>query len=92
MLKNIEEVLSNLKGARKRRNKSVVELTAIGTFLHNIYNGVENILKRILKSKSIEIPKSDIWYKDFMDLTWKRIQWKIWLLIFHRYGLNFYRG
>ena len=56
---NVEIALSNLKKAMDREEKSVVELAAIGTFLHNIYNGIENILKQILKTKDIEVSKSD---------------------------------
>ena len=40
---NVEKALDNLRGAMERREKSVVELAAIATFLHNIYNGIENI-------------------------------------------------
>ena len=31
-------------------------MAAIGTFLHNIYNGVENILKQIIVAKGGELP------------------------------------
>ena len=41
----------------------------MGTFLHNIYNGIENILKQILKAKDVEIPKSDTWHKDLLNLS-----------------------
>lgn len=66
---NVEIALSNLKKAMARKEKSVIELAAIGTFLHNIYNGIENILKQILKAKDVEIPKSDTWHKDLLNLS-----------------------
>ena len=55
---NVEIALDNLFFAWERQDKSVVELAAVGTFLHNIYNGMGNILKRIILSKDIEIPNS----------------------------------
>ena len=66
---NVEIALGNLKEALSRKEKSVVELAAIGTFLHNVYNGIENILKQILKAKNTEIPKSDTWHKDILNLS-----------------------
>lgn len=66
---NVEMVLSNLKDAMARKEKSVIELAAIGTFLHNIYNGIENILKQILNAKNVEIPKSDTWHKELLNLS-----------------------
>lgn len=66
---NIEKTLSNLKNAVTRREKSVIELAAIATFLHNIYNGIENILKQVLKSESVEIPKSETWHKNLLNLS-----------------------
>lgn len=66
---NVEEALENLRGATDRRDKSVVELAAIATFLHNIYNGIENILIQILKSQDIKIPKSETWHKDLLEVA-----------------------
>jgi len=66
---NVEKALSNLRDAMGRREKSVVELAAIATFIHNIYNGIENILKQVLKAKGTEIPKSDTWHKDVLNLS-----------------------
>ena len=66
---NVEIALKNLNFTLSRNEKSVVELAAIGTFLHNIYNGMENILKQILVSESVEIPKSATWHKDILNLS-----------------------
>ena len=66
---NIEEALANLDKALKRKKKSVIELAAIATFLHNIYNGIENIIKQILKSEKIMVEKSDTWHKDLLNLS-----------------------
>ena len=65
-IEHVEKTLNNLETAMSREEKSVIELAAIATFLHNIYNGIENILKQILKAKNIIIPKSDTWHKDLL--------------------------
>ena len=66
---NVERTLKDLERAMKKKEKSIIELSAIGTFLHNIYNGIENILKQILKAKNIEISKSDTWHKDLLKIS-----------------------
>ena len=66
---NVETAMRNLKEALSREEKTVIELAAIGTFLHNIYNGIENILKQILKSKGVAVPKSDTWHKELLNLS-----------------------
>jgi len=66
---NVEIALDNLKQTIEREEKTVIELAAIGTFLHNIYNGVENILKQIIVAKGSELPMSDTWHKDLLNLS-----------------------
>ena len=54
----IRKTLQLLKKTLNRSEKSAIELSAIGSFLHHCYNGIENILKRILKFKEVKIPDS----------------------------------
>jgi len=56
-----------LHEAWQRPHKNEVELAAIASFLHNVYNGIENILKRIFKFKGIAIPSSSSSHKDLLD-------------------------
>lgn len=48
---NILETLNALQETLKRKKKTVIEFAAISTFVQNTYNGMENIIKRILNSK-----------------------------------------
>lgn len=64
---NVDIALQNLETVMARTEKTVIELAAIATFLHNIYNGIENILKQILLSRDIEVPKSGTWHKDLLN-------------------------
>jgi len=63
------DTLQALNEALQRKEKTAVELAAISTFLQNTYNGIENILKRILKFKGISIPVSESWHKGLIDLS-----------------------
>ncbi len=70
-MENVETALRNLEETLKREAKTVVELAAIGTFLHNIYNGIENILKQSLKSRNIRLERGDQWHKELLVLSVK---------------------
>jgi len=58
--------LDNLRAVLDRPERSIVELAAIATFLHNVYSGIENVLKMVFKAHCIEIPSSDTWHKDLL--------------------------
>jgi len=66
---NVERALSDLKDAMARKEKSTIELAAIATFLHNIYNGIENVLKQILKAKGTKLPKSETSHKNLLEIS-----------------------
>ncbi len=66
---HVSITLRALEDTMKRDDITVIELAAIATFLQNAYNGIENILKRILKFKNISIPRSATYHKDLLDLS-----------------------
>ena len=66
---HISETLHALRQALERKEKTIVELAGIATFLQNTYNGMENILKRILKFKAVSTPVSDSFHKDLLDIS-----------------------
>lgn len=66
---HISETLRALQKALERKEKTIIELAAVATFLQNTYNGMENILKRILKFKEVAIPRSKTYHKDLLDLS-----------------------
>lgn len=66
---NIETVLKELEKLYERPQDvepSMVEITAAGGFLHNFYNGIENIFKRILKFNKIKLEENHNWHKELL--------------------------
>lgn len=54
----VQELLS-LKRDLADREPSVREKTAAAAFVAQFYSGIENILKRITRLKSVPLPKGD---------------------------------
>lgn len=65
----IEATLSALEKTLRRKRRTFVELAAIATCLHNSYSGMENLLKRVLKSLQIPLPDSSTSHKDLLGLA-----------------------
>ena len=68
---NIEAVLAELTSlmVSGKLEYSTPELAALATFIHNCYNGVENVLKRILIYESKELPDSATWHKGLLEMA-----------------------
>ena len=64
---NIAQALNEIELAMARTQRSTIELAAIGTFLHNIYSGFENILKQIFRTKELPIPHTPTSHKDLIN-------------------------
>jgi len=50
------------------KTPDMVETAALGLFLHSFYNGIENILKFIIKEKHGMLPSGNKWHKELLDL------------------------
>jgi len=66
---NISRTINGLQVALARPERTVVERAALATFLHNVYSGIENILKQLLKATGTAIPNTPSWHKDLLNLT-----------------------
>lgn len=45
-----------------------IQKTAVGALASQFYNGIENILKRILKHTSVELPKGSNWHIELLNM------------------------
>jgi uncharacterized protein YutE (UPF0331/DUF86 family) len=61
----IETILSLIPD-KNVHQLSQLELAGLATLIHNFYNGIENILKQIFKSRSIEIPEGSSWHQELL--------------------------
>ena len=69
----IEETLERLREVRSNFDPQIEDYSlepAMGTYLMNFYNGVENILKRISKEYYQTMPKGESWHKELLVLSY----------------------
>jgi len=68
----IEETLERLREIKDRFDPQIKDYClepAMGTYLMNFYNGVENILKRVSKEYYKTMPKGESWHRDLLVLS-----------------------
>lgn len=65
-VENISKVLEEIEKLASLQVEEMdnIKFAAAGTFLHNFYNGIENILKRTLLVKDIKIKNGPGWHKE----------------------------
>ena len=66
---NIERVLADLPKQDSLKRLSSLEMAGVAALLHNFYNGVENVLKQLVISKSLIIPDGPSWHSDLIELS-----------------------
>jgi hypothetical protein len=66
---NIDKLISELPPANRLPFLEFLQLAGVATLLHNFYNGIENILKLILKDKNIPLPEGSSWHKELLNLA-----------------------
>ena len=76
----IDETLEKLQHIRSKFTPQVKDYClepAMGTYLMNFYNGIENILKRVSKEYYQTMPKGESWHKELLGLSYKPPQGRI---------------
>ena len=68
-LENIEHVVAELPDSSSLPNLSSLELAGVAALLHSFYNGIENILKQIVISRSKGPPDSPSWHRDLVNIA-----------------------
>jgi len=64
---HLDETVALLVRIRSKKRRTKIDDLACSTLLQNIYTGIENILRCILISKKIQLPKTDAWHKDMLS-------------------------
>jgi len=63
----IENILISLPIAAKLSKLSELELAGVAALIHNFYNGIESVLKQVLRSKNIKIPEGASWHREIVQ-------------------------
>ncbi|MBN1115007.1 MAG: hypothetical protein JXA66_06670 [Oligoflexia bacterium] len=67
----MDTVLKLLPQKEKICKLNQLELCGTANLLTSIYNGLENILKRVFYIKNIGIPKGDNWHKQLLNIAYE---------------------
>lgn len=68
-MENIERTLKEIPPANRCPDLSTLELAGVAALLHNLYSGIENVLKQVIESMDVSIPAGDSWHRDLLALA-----------------------
>lgn len=66
---NLQKVLAKLPPGSTLSRLSDLELAGVAAFIHNFYNGIENILKQAVREKGSKLPQGNTWHRDLVELA-----------------------
>ena len=69
---NIERVLAEMPAGAALFRLTLLELAGVATLLHNFYNGIENILKCVVRERTGGIPAGESWHRDLVNMAASR--------------------
>jgi uncharacterized protein YutE (UPF0331/DUF86 family) len=65
-LENIDRVVSEAGKIQDVIKLSTLELSGAATLLHNFYNGAENVLKRIVLNRGMQLFEGPAWHRELL--------------------------
>lgn len=66
---NVRRVLAELPSPDGLATLSDLELAGTAALLHNIYNGIENMLKQVVLYSGGKVPDGASWHRDLLTLA-----------------------
>lgn len=66
---NIDRTLSQLPPDDRCAELSILELAGVAALLHDFYNGIENVLKQMIKARDTDLPTGPSWHRELIELA-----------------------
>jgi hypothetical protein len=66
---NLQRIFGAFPAIEALPTLSALEIAGTAALLHNFYNGVENILKQVVRARGREVPAGDSWHRDLVNLA-----------------------